>query len=104
MPSRPAKSSGQGSSAYCRTASSITRRKPQAVNGHYTAAELQGKMVPDEHVHERATCVNIRGKGLVVISSCGHVGVVNSVRQAQQVSRVQISEEHTSESQTRGLL
>jgi 7,8-dihydropterin-6-yl-methyl-4-(beta-D-ribofuranosyl)aminobenzene 5'-phosphate synthase len=57
--------------------------------GHYTAAELQGKFVPDEHVHEHATCFNIRGKGLVVISSCGHVGIVNSVRQAQEVSGVQ---------------
>ena len=57
--------------------------------GHYTAAELQGKLVPDQHVHEHATCFNIRGKGLVVISSCGHVGIVNSVRQAQQISGVQ---------------
>ena len=57
--------------------------------GHYTAAELQGKIVPDEHVHEHATCFNIRGKGLVVITSCGHVGIVNSVRQAQEVSGVQ---------------
>ena len=56
--------------------------------GHYTAAELQGKFVPDEHVHEHATCFNIRGKGLVVISSCGHVGIVNSVRQAQEVSGI----------------
>ena len=55
---------------------------------HYTAAELQGKMVPDQHVHEHATCFNIRGKGLVVISSCGHVGIVNSVRQAQEVSGI----------------
>ncbi|MFL5065711.1 MAG: MBL fold metallo-hydrolase, partial [Xanthobacteraceae bacterium] len=57
--------------------------------GHYTAAELQGKTVPDEHVHEHATCFNIRGTGLVVISSCGHVGIVNSVRQAQEVSGIQ---------------
>ena len=56
---------------------------------HYTAAELQGKFVPDEHVHEHAICFNIRGKGLVVISSCGHVGIVNSVRQAQEVSGIQ---------------
>ena len=56
---------------------------------HYTAAELQGKMTPDEHLHEHATCFNIRGKGLVVISSCGHVGIVNSVRQAQEVSGIQ---------------
>ncbi len=56
---------------------------------HYTTAELQGKTVPDEHIHEHATCFNLRGKGLVVISSCGHVGIVNSVRQAQEVSGIQ---------------
>ena len=57
--------------------------------GHYSAAELAGKPIPDEHVHEHATCFNIKGKGLVVISSCGHVGIVNSVRQAQEVSGVE---------------
>lgn len=57
--------------------------------GHYTAAELQGKIVPDQHVHEHATCFNIKDKGLVVISSCGHAGIVNTVRQAQQVSGIQ---------------
>jgi 7,8-dihydropterin-6-yl-methyl-4-(beta-D-ribofuranosyl)aminobenzene 5'-phosphate synthase len=56
---------------------------------HYTSAELQGKIVPDEHIHEHATCFNVKDRGLVVISSCGHVGIVNSVRQAQEVSGVQ---------------
>lgn len=56
---------------------------------HYSPAELAGKPIPDEHVHEHATCFNIRGKGLVVISSCGHVGIVNSVRQAQEISGVE---------------
>ena len=56
---------------------------------HYTSAELQGKIVPDEHIHEHATCFNVKDKGLVVISSCGHVGIVNSARQAMEVSGVQ---------------
>jgi 7,8-dihydropterin-6-yl-methyl-4-(beta-D-ribofuranosyl)aminobenzene 5'-phosphate synthase len=56
---------------------------------HYSPAELQGKIVPDEHVHEHATCYHVKDRGLVVISSCGHVGIVNSVRQAQEVSGVQ---------------
>ena len=46
------------------------------------------KFVADEHVHEHATCFHVKDKGLVVISSCGHAGIVNSVRQAQQVSGV----------------
>jgi 7,8-dihydropterin-6-yl-methyl-4-(beta-D-ribofuranosyl)aminobenzene 5'-phosphate synthase len=55
---------------------------------HYTAAELQGKIVPDEHIHEHATCFIVKDRGLVVLSSCGHVGIVNSARQAQEVSGV----------------
>jgi 7,8-dihydropterin-6-yl-methyl-4-(beta-D-ribofuranosyl)aminobenzene 5'-phosphate synthase len=56
---------------------------------HYLPAEMEGKRVPDEHIHEHATCFNVKGKGLVVISSCGHLGIVNSVRQAQEVSGIQ---------------
>lgn len=55
---------------------------------HYLPAEMEGKIVPDEHIHEHATCFNLKDKGLVVISSCGHVGIVNTVRQAQEVSGV----------------
>jgi 7,8-dihydropterin-6-yl-methyl-4-(beta-D-ribofuranosyl)aminobenzene 5'-phosphate synthase len=55
---------------------------------HYLPAEMEGKIVPDEHIHEHATCFNVKDNGLVVISSCGHVGIVNSVRQAQEVSGV----------------
>jgi 7,8-dihydropterin-6-yl-methyl-4-(beta-D-ribofuranosyl)aminobenzene 5'-phosphate synthase len=55
---------------------------------HYTPAELQGKIVPDDHLHEHATCINVKDRGLVVISSCGHVGIVNSARQAMDVSGV----------------
>lgn len=56
---------------------------------HYTAAELQGKIVPDEHIHEHATVFNVKDKGLVVFSSCGHAGIVNSALQAREVSGVE---------------
>ena len=55
---------------------------------HFTAAELQSKIVPDEHTHEHATCFNVKDRGLVVITSCGHVGILNTIRQAQEVSGV----------------
>lgn len=55
---------------------------------HYLPAEMEGKIVPDEHIHEHATCFNLKDKGLIVISSCGHVGIVNSVRQAMAVSGI----------------
>ena len=31
--------------------------------GHYTSAELVGKTVPDEHIHEHATCFNVKDRG-----------------------------------------
>ncbi len=52
-------------------------------------AKAKGEFVADEHLHEHATCFNVKDRGLVVISSCGHVGIVNSARQAQEVSGVQ---------------
>jgi 7,8-dihydropterin-6-yl-methyl-4-(beta-D-ribofuranosyl)aminobenzene 5'-phosphate synthase len=50
--------------------------------------KAQGNFVADEHLNEHATCFNVKDRGLVVISSCGHAGIVNSVLQAQEVSGV----------------
>ncbi len=43
-------------------------------------------IVPDDFQHEQATCFLVKGKGLVVLTSCGHRGIVNSVRGAVRVS------------------
>jgi len=51
-------------------------------------AKAKGEYVQDEHLHEHATCFNVKDRGLVVISSCGHAGIVNTVRQAMEVSGV----------------
>ena len=51
-------------------------------------AKADGKAVADEHLHEHGTCFNVKDRGLVVISSCGHAGIVNTVRQAMEVSGV----------------
>jgi 7,8-dihydropterin-6-yl-methyl-4-(beta-D-ribofuranosyl)aminobenzene 5'-phosphate synthase len=34
---------------------------------------------------ERAVAINIRGKGLVVLSGCAHAGIINTVSYAQQI-------------------
>ncbi|HUI61000.1 MAG TPA: MBL fold metallo-hydrolase [Steroidobacteraceae bacterium] len=39
--------------------------------------------VPDQFRHEIATCFNLKGKGLVVLTSCSHRGVVNVIEQAR---------------------
>jgi 7,8-dihydropterin-6-yl-methyl-4-(beta-D-ribofuranosyl)aminobenzene 5'-phosphate synthase len=45
-------------------------------------------IVPDDFQHEQATCFNVKDKGLVVVTSCGHRGIVNSVRGAMKVSGI----------------
>lgn len=59
------------------------------LNHHFTAAELAGTPEPDQHWHEHATCFRLGDRGLVVISSCSHCGIVNTVRRAQEVSGVE---------------
>ena len=51
-------------------------------------AKAGGKAVADEHIHEHGTCFNLKDRGLVVISSCGHAGIINTARQAMEVSGV----------------
>ena len=41
-------------------------------------AKAGGKPVQDQHVHEHGTCFNVKDRGLVVMSSCGHAGIVNT--------------------------
>jgi len=47
-----------------------------------------GEMVPDLFQGEHATAYDVKDRGLVVITSCGHAGVINSVRQAQKAAGV----------------
>jgi len=44
--------------------------------------------IADDGEHELATCYVVRGLGLIVIASCSHRGVLNSVRRAQAISGV----------------
>jgi 7,8-dihydropterin-6-yl-methyl-4-(beta-D-ribofuranosyl)aminobenzene 5'-phosphate synthase len=55
---------------------------------HFTDAERAGKLVLDEHKDEQGTCYVVKGRGLVVISSCGHTGIVNTVKTAMKVANV----------------
>ena len=55
---------------------------------HFTTDERDGKLIKDEHPEEHATCYIVKGRGLVVISSCGHAGIINSVKTALAVSGV----------------
>jgi 7,8-dihydropterin-6-yl-methyl-4-(beta-D-ribofuranosyl)aminobenzene 5'-phosphate synthase len=55
---------------------------------HFTEEERRGRFVPDKHPDEHATCYIVKGRGLVVVSSCSHCGLINATRQAMAVSGV----------------
>ena len=58
------------------------------MNHHFTAEELAGKPEPDQHWHEHAVCFHLGDRGLVVLTSCGHAGIINVLHRAQQVAGV----------------
>ncbi len=46
-------------------------------------------VVPDQFRHEIATAFNLKGKGLVLLTSCSHRGVINAIKQAQAASGIE---------------
>ena len=52
------------------------------------AAKNTGQYIPDDFDHELATSYLVNDKGLVVLTSCSHRGVINTVRQAMAASGV----------------
>jgi len=54
-----------------------------------TTAKNTGTFVPDDFEHEIGTNFLLKGKGLVVLTSCSHRGVINTIKQAQVASGVQ---------------
>jgi 7,8-dihydropterin-6-yl-methyl-4-(beta-D-ribofuranosyl)aminobenzene 5'-phosphate synthase len=59
---------------------------------HFGATKVESKpgdLVADTFQGEHATVYHVKDRGLVVITSCGHAGVINSVRQAQKASGIQ---------------
>ncbi len=54
---------------------------------HY--ADINGTWQSDPLIHDdQALVVNVRDKGLVVLTGCGHAGAINSVRYAQKLTGV----------------
>jgi 7,8-dihydropterin-6-yl-methyl-4-(beta-D-ribofuranosyl)aminobenzene 5'-phosphate synthase len=52
------------------------------------AAKNTGQYITDDFDHELATSYMVKDKGLVVLTSCSHRGVINTVRQAMAASGI----------------
>ena len=48
-----------------------------------------GDWMPDPLIHDdQAVVLHVRDKGLVVLTGCGHAGIVNIVRHAKQLTGI----------------
>ncbi|MFQ5880306.1 MAG: MBL fold metallo-hydrolase [Dehalococcoidia bacterium] len=63
-------------------------RPPRGFAGLYQV--IDGKYEYDRVMDEIAVIINVKDRGLIVLTGCGHAGVVNSIRQAQSLT----GEEH----------
>jgi len=52
------------------------------------AEKNTGGYIPDDFEHELATVYRVKDRGLVVLTSCSHRGVINTVRQAIAASGI----------------
>lgn len=52
-------------------------------------AKNTGDFVPDDFAHEIATNFVLKGKGLVILTSCSHRGVINTIKQAQAAAGIE---------------
>lgn len=51
-----------------------------------TFAERAGNWEPDDLPDDQAVIANVRGKGLVVLTGCGHAGIINTLKHAQTIT------------------
>jgi 7,8-dihydropterin-6-yl-methyl-4-(beta-D-ribofuranosyl)aminobenzene 5'-phosphate synthase len=54
----------------------------------FSQEERSKAIIPDQFQHELATAYNVKRRGLVILTSCSHRGVVNAVKQAQAASGI----------------
>jgi 7,8-dihydropterin-6-yl-methyl-4-(beta-D-ribofuranosyl)aminobenzene 5'-phosphate synthase len=48
-----------------------------------------GLELDDDAIDEQALVLNLRGRGLLVLTACGHAGIVNTIHEAQRISGVE---------------
>ncbi len=55
---------------------------------HYS--QINGTWQSDPLIHDdQALVVNVRGKGLVILTGCGHAGAINTIRYAQKLTGIE---------------
>ena len=67
----------------------IPRTTPYERGSPAQVAWIEGKWQPDPWIHDdQAVILNVKNKGLVVLTGCGHAGVVNTLKHARDLTGV----------------
>ena len=67
----------------------IARTTPFEKGSPTHQAEVDGQWQPDPWIHDdQAMVINVKDKGLVVLTGCGHAGVVNTLLHAKNATGV----------------
>jgi 7,8-dihydropterin-6-yl-methyl-4-(beta-D-ribofuranosyl)aminobenzene 5'-phosphate synthase len=56
----------------------------EKVEGFWTTAD--GRFLQDMITDDQSVTINVREKGLVIISGCAHAGIINTVRNAEKIA------------------
>jgi 7,8-dihydropterin-6-yl-methyl-4-(beta-D-ribofuranosyl)aminobenzene 5'-phosphate synthase len=68
----------------------IPRTTPFEKGSPRQVALIDGRWQPDPWIHDdQAIVINVKDKGLVVLTGCGHAGVVNTLKCARELTGVQ---------------
>jgi 7,8-dihydropterin-6-yl-methyl-4-(beta-D-ribofuranosyl)aminobenzene 5'-phosphate synthase len=67
----------------------IPRTTPYEKGNPRQVALIDGRWQPDPWIHDdQAIVINVKDKGLVVLTGCGHAGVINTLKSARQLTGV----------------
>ena len=67
----------------------IPRRTSFEIGFPMGYVEREGKVEQDALLDDQALVVHVEGKGLVVVSGCGHSGIINTVNYAKELTGVE---------------
>jgi len=54
----------------------------------WAEAKINGRWVADPFNDDQGIAINVKGKGLVIIGGCSHAGIINTIKHAQKISRI----------------
>ena len=55
---------------------------------HLLHTKHNGAFEKDKVLDDQALVMNIKGKGLVVVSGCAHAGIINTIKHAQKITGI----------------